>query len=86
MRAPISERVLTLTFDDGPTAQWTPPILKVLCQNHVPATFFVIGRQVERYPPLIAQEVRDGMEGGRHGYSHRVLRGRSAVVIATGGD
>jgi peptidoglycan/xylan/chitin deacetylase (PgdA/CDA1 family) len=82
IRAPITERVLALTFDDGPTAKWTPPILRVLRQNHVAATFFVIGRQAQRYPALIAQEVRDGLEVGSHGYNHMVLRGKSAQVVA----
>lgn len=82
IRAPIAERVLALTFDDGPTARWTPKILRVLRQSHIPATFFVIGRQAERYPALVAQEVRDGMEVGSHGYNHLGLFGRSAAVVA----
>lgn len=82
IRAPISEKVVALTFDDGPSPKWTPQILRVLAANHVPATFFVVGQQAERYPALVAQEVRDGMEVGSHGYSHLVLRGKSAEQVA----
>ncbi|HVW32848.1 MAG TPA: glycosyltransferase [Acidimicrobiia bacterium] len=62
--------VVALTFDDGPDPTWTPKILAVLRREHVPATFFVIGKQAERYPRLLRQEVADGHVVGDHTYSH----------------
>src|SRR5207248_10800665 len=62
--------VVALTFDDGPDPTWTPRILDVLRREHVPATFFVIGKEAERHPKLLRQEVDDGHVIGDHTYSH----------------
>jgi len=62
--------VVALTFDDGPDPTWTPRILDVLRREHVPATFFVIGQQAERYPKLLRQELAEGHVIGDHTYSH----------------
>ncbi|MEV0095033.1 polysaccharide deacetylase family protein [Streptomyces sp. NPDC050738] len=51
---------LNLTFDDGPSPQWTPEILAVLKQHHVHATFCMIGPQAEAHPDLVKQVVADG--------------------------
>lgn len=61
---------VALTFDDGPDGSWTSLILDTLRSRHVPATFFVIGRNVERHIPLMRQIVREGHEFGNHTYSH----------------
>ncbi len=85
--APLIKQVLTtkkvaaLTFDDGPTANWTPKILQVLNENHVKATFFVIGNQAVKRPALVKEEVDAKMEIGSHGYEHKILRHRSAEVV-----
>jgi peptidoglycan/xylan/chitin deacetylase (PgdA/CDA1 family) len=78
---PISEKAVALTFDDGPTPRWTPKILAILKDLQVRATFFVIGQQAIRYPQLIADEVRDGMEIGNHGAMHVILKNRSPEAI-----
>ncbi|MFZ0212984.1 MAG: glycosyltransferase [Candidatus Acidiferrales bacterium] len=65
-----NKKELALTFDDGPDKPWTPAILKVLKQEHVPATFFVIGVEVDRYPDVVRQEYADGDEIGNHTYTH----------------
>ena len=44
------QKIAYLTFDDGPYPQTTPRILKILQDEGVKATFFVLGKQVERYP------------------------------------
>jgi peptidoglycan/xylan/chitin deacetylase (PgdA/CDA1 family) len=62
--------VVALTFDDGPDPTWTPRILRVLRREHVPATFFLIGREAERHPRLVRQELDDGHVIGDHTYSH----------------
>lgn len=61
---------IALTFDDGPDAVWTPRILDVLEQAHVPATFFVIGENALSHPGLLNRMVADGDEIGNHSYTH----------------
>jgi peptidoglycan-N-acetylglucosamine deacetylase len=61
---------VALTFDDGPWPHTTQQMLTILSQRQAPATFFVVGRQVERYPELVRREVAAGMALGSHSYSH----------------
>ncbi|HEY5410448.1 MAG TPA: glycosyltransferase, partial [Caulobacteraceae bacterium] len=61
---------VALTFDDGPDSRWTPKILKILEDKHVPATFFVIGQNMQAHPGLVSRELRDGMVVGSHSYTH----------------
>lgn len=69
-RTGAQDRMLALTFDDGPDATWTPQILKVLEQMHTPATFFVIGENALEHPGLLQRIVADGDEIGNHTYDH----------------
>ena len=64
---------VALTFDDGPDPRWTPAVLRVLAQERVPATFFVVGARSARYPDLIRQVVAGGHEVGNHTWSHADL-------------
>jgi len=66
-RGPLS---VALTFDDGPWPHTTAQILAILVQHQAPATFFTVGRQVERYPELVRQELAAGMAFGSHSYGH----------------
>jgi cellulose synthase/poly-beta-1,6-N-acetylglucosamine synthase-like glycosyltransferase/spore germination protein YaaH/peptidoglycan/xylan/chitin deacetylase (PgdA/CDA1 family) len=61
---------LILTFDDGPSAEWTPKILDILEREKVPATFFVIGINAEQNIPILRREYRDGFEIGNHTFTH----------------
>jgi peptidoglycan/xylan/chitin deacetylase (PgdA/CDA1 family) len=61
---------VALTFDDGPWPHNTQQILTILAQRQAPATFFVVGRQVQRYPELVRREVAAGMAIGSHSYRH----------------
>ncbi len=61
---------LILTFDDGPSAEWTPQILNILEREKVPATFFVVGINAEQNIPLLQREYRDGFEIGNHTFTH----------------
>lgn len=61
---------LILTFDDGPSAEWTPKILSILEREKVPATFFVIGINAEQNIPLLQREYKDGFEIGNHTFTH----------------
>src|SRR5439155_15643495 len=56
--------------DDGPDPRFTPQIARVLRRFHVPATFFVIGSRVVRYPEIARRLVRDGFELGNHTFTH----------------
>jgi peptidoglycan/xylan/chitin deacetylase (PgdA/CDA1 family) len=64
------QRAVALTFDDGPSLEYTPRFLKALAKLHVPATFFVIGYLAAEYPNLVRREVRMGMVVGNHSYNH----------------
>jgi peptidoglycan-N-acetylglucosamine deacetylase len=61
---------LFLTFDDGPTPGITAGVLSVLAQFNAKATFFCIGRNVERHPEIYQQILEAGHTAGNHTYSH----------------
>ena len=64
------ERSVALTFDDGPSPQYTPRILATLTRLHARATFFVIGYLAADFPQLVRRELRLGMTVGNHSYNH----------------
>jgi len=68
-RGPAEGRRVALTFDDGPTA-YTEQILDTLSARNVPATFFVCGRNVERYPYILSRIQAEGHAIGNHSYTH----------------
>jgi peptidoglycan/xylan/chitin deacetylase (PgdA/CDA1 family) len=72
-RVETAAPVLALTFDDGPTAQFTAEVLDILRQRQVKATFFVVGEALDRNPALGRQIVAGGHEPGNHSYSHTRL-------------
>jgi peptidoglycan-N-acetylglucosamine deacetylase len=67
---PKNERVVALTYDDGPNPPYTGQILAVLRAEHVRATFFVVGRAVQAYPRVVRQEVKAGNAIGNHTWNH----------------
>mgnify|MGYP002620571340 CR=1 FL=1 len=66
----LPPKTIVLTFDDGPSPEWTPQILAVLDQHDVPGTFFVVGTQVARYPTLVRDIVDQGHDIGVHTFTH----------------
>ncbi len=66
-----AEQGVALTFDDGPHPEGTAAALEMLARESVPATFFLAGEQVERYPKLAAEIVAMGHEVGLHCHRHR---------------
>ncbi|MBN8293360.1 polysaccharide deacetylase family protein [Rhodobacter sp. NTK016B] len=64
---------VALTFDDGPHPQNTPWLLDILAQYNAKATFYVIGRNAQRYPEILRRIVAEGHEIGNHTLSHPVL-------------
>jgi chitin deacetylase len=69
-RVETSERVVALTFDDGPTPEATTQILSILRDRGIKATFFVIGGELEHHPELGQLITQKGHELGNHSYSH----------------
>lgn len=69
--------IIYLTFDDGPHPQTTPQILDVLDRYGAKATFFVVGRQVRRWPNTLRLAVERGHGIANHTSTHRSLRGMS---------
>jgi len=67
---PSTEKVLYLTFDDGPTPQITSNILQCLSDYDVKATFFCVGRNVEKHPELFQKILKNGHQVGNHTFSH----------------
>jgi peptidoglycan/xylan/chitin deacetylase (PgdA/CDA1 family) len=61
---------VALTFDDGPSPDYTAPILTTLERTHTPATFFVVGTNVHLYPALVRREAGDGFALGIHTWDH----------------
>ena len=69
----VTEKVVALTFDDGPSPQWTPLILDELKRANVKATFFMLGEHVKKYPQVARRVAAEGHDIGNHTYSHHVL-------------
>jgi peptidoglycan-N-acetylglucosamine deacetylase len=67
---PTSDKVIALTFDDGPNEPYTSQILDVLAHYNVKATFFLIGKNVELYPDIALRILADGHIIGNHSFSH----------------
>jgi peptidoglycan-N-acetylglucosamine deacetylase len=64
------EKLVALTFDDGPHPIFTPEILDLLAKYDAKATFFVTGNKVIRYPSLVKREVKEGHEIANHTFNH----------------
>lgn len=67
---PLNDKVIALTFDDGPNETLTPKLLDILKENGVVATFFVVGQNVEKYPDIVKREYEEGHEIGTHSWNH----------------
>jgi len=72
---------VALTFDDGPDPNWTPKILDILKQEHVPATFFLIGVQADRFPGIASRIYREGHAIGNHTFTHPDISNMSNRLI-----
>ena len=69
----VNDKYLAITFDDGPDKRNTPQILDVLKEHNVPATFFVVGQNVNREPELVKRIYKEGHDIGNHTYTHANL-------------
>ena len=64
------KKKVAITFDDGPNPDYTPDLLKGLKERGVSATFFLLGKEVEKYPELVEQMHAEGHLIGTHSYEH----------------
>jgi peptidoglycan-N-acetylglucosamine deacetylase len=76
-----SEKLICLTFDDGPDPEQTPAILDLLRRYGAHATFFVTGIQAKQHPELLQREIKEGHEIGNHTYNHIFFRHPSADAV-----
>jgi peptidoglycan-N-acetylglucosamine deacetylase len=64
---------LAMTFDDGPSAEYTPRLLDMLKARHIKATFFLVGKNVQAHPELVRRIIAEGHEVGNHTWDHPQL-------------
>ncbi|MEM6347785.1 MAG: polysaccharide deacetylase family protein [Bacteroidota bacterium] len=75
------EKIVALTFDDGPNAKRTPPLLELLAKHEVKATFFMLGLQIEREPEIAKAVFEAGHLIGNHTYDHPQMIFKSASFM-----
>ena len=74
VRAEENEKLVALTFDDGPSGRFTRKLLDGLAERGVHATFLLCGYRMEQYPELTERIFHEGHEIGLHGYSHKPMQ------------
>jgi len=79
-RINTSEKIIALTFDDGPSL-YTEEILHILRLHNIQATFFLLGKHAEQFPNLVKQIYKEGHDIGNHSYSHESLIFKSFTFI-----
>lgn len=67
---PSKEKVIYLTFDDGPTPDVTDKVLDILAQYKAKATFFCVGKNVAAYPTIYQRIINENHAIGNHTYNH----------------
>jgi peptidoglycan/xylan/chitin deacetylase (PgdA/CDA1 family) len=72
-RVRTEQKVMALTFDDGPGAELTPTLLDILAAEKVRATFCLVGERAYELPELVRAQVRTGHELANHSWSHADL-------------
>lgn len=77
------EKLVSITFDDGPHPVFTPIILDILAKYQAKATFFVTGTKAETYPNLIRREMKEGHEIANHTYNHYIKRNISVDKLTS---
>ncbi|AFV00517.1 polysaccharide deacetylase family protein [Simiduia agarivorans] len=81
-RLETQEKVVALTFDDGPTPGKTEHILTILDAHDVSATFYLVGEAMTRHPEYARLIVQAGHELGNHSYTHARMMFKSYDWIA----
>ncbi len=81
-RVDTSQPVIALTFNDGPVPGQTEAILRLLADEQIRATFFLVGRDLQRYPHLLPMILAADHQVGNHGFSHQRLVLKTPSFIA----
>lgn len=81
-RVDTEQKVIALTFDDGPSAAHTAEVLAILARNRVPATFFLVGQEIKAHPAQVKAIMDAGHQLGNHSYTHPRLLLKSPSTIA----
>ena len=66
----IENRILALTYDDGPSSALTPKLLDLLQSRSAHATFFMLGRQAQQHPRIVERVIKEGHDVGCHSDQH----------------
>lgn len=77
-KKPSTDKLVALTYDDGPYAPTTGRILDILEDNGAKATFFIVGNRISNYPDTVRRIIDMGCEIGSHTYDHKYLNKISA--------
>jgi peptidoglycan/xylan/chitin deacetylase (PgdA/CDA1 family) len=80
-RLPRRQKTIYLTFDDGPNLRVTSKVVKILNEYEVPATFFLLGENLNACNNDVSEDMYSGHTIGNHGYDHRVLLPDSQIKI-----
>ena len=65
-----TEKIVAITFDDGPNPKYTAQVLDLLAKYEAKATFFIIGENAEKNPELVLRQYEEGHELANHTYTH----------------
>ena len=80
---PSPEKVVALTFDDGPNPVYTEKILAVLAEEQVQATFFVVGEQARKHPALVRKTAQVSKVSSSHTRGETVIVSEQELDIET---
>lgn len=75
------QKVVALTFDDGPDPRYSEQIGQILADAGAKGTFFVMGRHAAAHPEVVQALIKQGHELGNHTWSHPSLRAKSPQTI-----
>ena len=75
-----AEKVVALTFDDGPHPKYTEQILDLMDQYGAKGTFFLVGEQAEKNPQIVLRMYEDGHEIANHTYTHPFTKSVSTII------
>lgn len=75
------EKVVALTYDDGPNPPYTNQLIGILERNQIKATFFVVGNIIEKHPATVRLVISKGHELGNHSYSHQKMTSENPSFI-----
>lgn len=81
-RVETDRKVVALTFDDGPTREYTQELLAILDRHEIKATFYLVGKNIERHAEETSAILNAGHEIGNHSWSHPRMVFKSQQFIA----